>query len=54
MISIFKDVVFTGNTYLDMVSINKECLHRNIVDFLNSLDDNESYIVLFVGKSWSL
>jgi len=53
MTSIFKDVVFTYNAARDMVSINKDCLYRNIVDFLNSLEGNKSYSVLFVANSWS-
>jgi len=53
MNSIFKDVVFTYNAARDMVSINKDCLYRNIVDFLNSLEVNKTYYVLFVANSCS-
>ena len=53
VIRCFKDVVFTYNADRDMVSINKDCLYRNIVDFLNTLEDNKTYYLLFVAKSCS-
>ena len=51
LICLFKNIVFSYNPILDIISVNKDYLLENIKLYLNTLDEKKIYTVLFVGKS---
>ena len=53
LVTIFKDVIFSYNADLQMITIDKEGLYNNIVNFLSKLDRNKTYTALFIAESWN-
>ena len=53
MINVFKNVIFKFNSLTQMLTIDKEILLNNLSNFLNKLEDNKTYSVLFVANSWA-
>jgi len=53
IVTIFKDVIFTYNPELQMITIDKEALYKNLVKFLINLEEDKSYTSLFIAESWN-
>jgi hypothetical protein len=48
-----RHVIFTYKPELQMLTIDKEGLYKNLVDLLENLDGDKTYTALFIADSWS-
>lgn len=53
IVKLFKEIIFTYNPEIQMLTIDKKALNKNIVNFLKTLSKNKTYTALFIAESWN-